>query len=100
MPKKLPDNFVGLFQNNESSILLHANASVERRNMDNEKHNALQVIISQALEEMKKEQESRFDLEKVNLAELGRRTGLSRKKVHRRVGDGAGWRELTGSFSA
>lgn len=39
--------------------------------------------ISQALDEMKKEQGSSFDLSKVNLAELERRTGISRSKLRR-----------------
>ena len=36
------------------------------------------VIVTQALEAMKEEAGDAFDIEKVNLAELGRRTGLSR----------------------
>ena len=39
--------------------------------------------ISQALDEMKMEQGSSFDLSKVNLAELERRTGISRFKLRR-----------------
>ena len=40
-------------------------------------------ILAQALEEMKIEQGEKFSLETVNLAELGRRTGISRKKLRR-----------------
>ena len=41
----------------------------------------LLVIVTQALEAMKEEAGDAFDIEKVNLAELGRRTGLSRSKL-------------------
>ena len=40
-------------------------------------------IIAQAIEEMKVEQGNDFSLEKVNLAELERRTGVSRAKLRR-----------------
>ena len=43
--------------------------------------NDLQEIITQAIEDIKKEQGDLFDLEHLNLAELGRRTGLSRGKL-------------------
>lgn len=43
--------------------------------------NGLKNIISQALEEIKVEQGEDFSLEKVNLAELQRRTGVSRGKL-------------------
>ena len=39
--------------------------------------------ISQAIDEMKKEQGDSFDLSKINLAELERRTGISRSKLRR-----------------
>ena len=39
--------------------------------------------LTQALEEMKREQGDRFSLDKINLAELSRRTGISRKKLRR-----------------
>ena len=39
--------------------------------------------ITQALDEMKKEQGDSFDLSKVNLAELERRTGISRSKLRK-----------------
>lgn len=37
--------------------------------------------LTQVLEEMKREQGDSFSLDKINLTELGRRTGLSRKKL-------------------
>ena len=45
--------------------------------------NGLDGIISQAIEEMKHEQGDNFSLEKINLAELQRRTGISRAKLRR-----------------
>ncbi len=48
-----------------------------------EKGNDLTEIITQALNEMKSELGDRFVLEKINLAELERRTGLSRAKLRR-----------------
>ena len=47
------------------------------------KSNGLENIISQAIEEMKSEQGNNFSLEKVNLAELERRTGVSRARLRR-----------------
>ena len=47
------------------------------------KSNGLENIISQAIEEMKSEQGDHFSLEKINLAELERRTGISRAKMRR-----------------
>ncbi len=38
-------------------------------------------MVSQVIEEMKKEQEGLFDINNINLAELSRRTGLSRSKL-------------------
>ncbi len=49
----------------------------------NNQHNDLTDMIAQALNEIKCEQGDRFDLAKVNLAELERRTGLSRAKLRR-----------------
>ena len=49
--------------------------------MNEQERNDLQLTISHALQEMKTEAGDSFDIEKVNLAELGRRTGLSRKKL-------------------
>ena len=45
-------------------------------------------IVTRALEDMKAEQGERFSLEKVNLAELKRRTGLSRGKLRKMKRDG------------
>lgn len=45
--------------------------------------NGLSPIIAQAIEELKAEQGKNFSLEKINLAELERRTGLSRAKLRR-----------------
>lgn len=39
--------------------------------------------LTQVLEEMKREQGDSFSFDKINLAELGRRTGISRKKLRR-----------------
>jgi hypothetical protein len=43
--------------------------------------NSLDIIVSQALDEMKETQGKDFQLEKVNLAELQRKTGISRAKL-------------------
>ncbi len=51
--------------------------------MDENKSNDLQSIITQAIEEMKSEQADKFDLNKINLAELERRTGLTRAQLRR-----------------
>ena len=45
--------------------------------------NDLQEIITQAIEQMKIEQGEKFDLQKINLAELERRTGITRAKLRR-----------------
>ena len=45
--------------------------------------NGLADSIAQAVEEMKAEQGESFSLESINLAELGRRTGMSRGKLRR-----------------
>ena len=45
-------------------------------------------IVSRVLEDMKAEQGEKFNLEKVNLAELKRRTGLSRGKLRKMKRDG------------
>lgn len=50
--------------------------------------NDLQIILSQALDEMKAEQGDSFDLAKVNLAELERRTGITRARLRRYKKDG------------
>lgn len=46
-------------------------------------NNDLQTIITQALLEMKQDLGDNFDLDHINLAELGRRTNLSRGKLRR-----------------
>ena len=43
--------------------------------------NGLDTIVSQALDEMKETQGQDFQLETVNLAELQRRTGISRARL-------------------
>lgn len=40
--------------------------------------NDLQDILSQTIEQIKKEEGDKFDIEHINLAELERRTGISR----------------------
>ena len=55
----------------------------ERRNMNENSSNGLYFIITQAIEEMKSEQGNKFDLNKINLAELERRTGLTRAQLRR-----------------
>ena len=47
------------------------------------KSNGFHDIIAQAIEEMKSEQGEKFSLERINLAELQRRTGVSRAKLRR-----------------
>ena len=41
------------------------------------------TALTQALEEMKHEQGYCFSFDKINLTELGRRTGISRKKLQK-----------------
>ena len=48
-----------------------------------DQHNDLTEIIAQSLNEIKSELGDRFDLTKVNLADLERRTGISRAKLRR-----------------
>ena len=67
-----------------------------------------QVILSHAIDELKREAGEKFDIEKINLAELERRTGISRSKLrhykkngfiikpHGRTGQKAAVTELTG----
>ena len=45
--------------------------------------NDLQEILSQELDKMSKEYGDRFDINKVNLAELERRTEISRSKLRK-----------------
>lgn len=47
------------------------------------KSNGFHDIIAQAIEEMKSEQGENFSLDRINLAELQRRTGISRAKLRR-----------------
>ena len=49
--------------------------------MNKKESNDLQATISQAIQEMKKEAGDAFDLDRINLAELQRRTGISRKRL-------------------
>lgn len=51
--------------------------------MDNLKRNGLMPIIADAIAEMEAELGNTIPLEKINLAELGRRTGISRSKLRR-----------------
>ena len=50
-----------------------------------EKNNDLTEIIAQALNEMKSDLGDKFDLEKVNLAELERRTGCLLQNINIQV---------------
>ena len=50
--------------------------------------NGLQDVLSVAIEEMKNEQGEKFSLETINLAELQRRTGISRAKLRKLKKDG------------
>jgi len=43
--------------------------------------NNLQIILTQAIQDMKEEQGKHFDIEHINLAELERRTGISRSRL-------------------
>ena len=61
---------------------MYANATVYISVME-EKNNDLSERIAQFLNEMKSELGDRFDLEKINLAEMERRTGISRSKLRR-----------------
>lgn len=58
--------------------------------MQHEISNDFASILAQALEEMKIEQGEKCSLATVNLAELGRRTGISRKKLRRLQKNGFG----------
>ena len=50
--------------------------------------NDLQEILTHAIEQMKIEQAEKFDLQKINLAELERRTGITRAKLRRLKANG------------
>ena len=58
-----------------------ANASARRIMHNRTNSNDLQEIVTQALEEIKEFQGKNFDINKVNLAEMARKTGLSRRKL-------------------
>ncbi|MGN8780532.1 hypothetical protein [Acidaminococcus fermentans] len=49
--------------------------------MEKENSNGLQAIVSQALAVLKEKNGKNFDLEKVNLAELQRITGIFRSSI-------------------
>ena len=51
--------------------------------MKENKSNGLEDIVSRAIEEMKSEQGNSFSFDRINLAELERRTGVSRAKLRR-----------------
>ena len=51
--------------------------------LEKDNSNDLQAILSQAISQMKSELGKKFDLDKINLAELNRRTGISRSKLRR-----------------
>lgn len=56
--------------------------------MNEKERNDLQSTITHALQEMKAEAGDLFDIKKVNLAELQRRTGISRKRLRKLKEDG------------
>lgn len=66
--------------------MMYASTSVEITMREN--HNDLTEIITQTLNEMKKEQGVKFDLNKINLAELERRTGITRARLRRLKANG------------
>lgn len=66
--------------------MMYARTSVEITMGEN--HNDLTEIITQTLNEMKKEQGEKFDLNKINLAELERRTGITRARLRRLKANG------------
>ena len=51
--------------------------------MKENKSNGMEDIISQAIEKMKSEQGENFSPDRINLAELQRRTSISRAKLQR-----------------
>ena len=44
---------------------------------------AMNPVVAEAIKQMMAEQGDKFSLEKINLADLGRRTGISRAKLRR-----------------
>ena len=67
----------------EKFKLMYANATAKSSTMENRKDNNLTEIISHALNEMKHDLGNKFNPDHVNLAELQRRTGISRAKLRR-----------------
>ena len=62
--------------------LIYANVPVYVKDMNKENNcNDLQEILTQTLNELKNELGENFNTQKVNLAELERRTGISRGKL-------------------
>ena len=51
--------------------------------MNENNSNDLQTIITQVIEEMKSEQGDKFDINRINLAEMERRTGMTRAQLRR-----------------
>ncbi len=68
--------------------LATALAAVRGRRMQKTCENGFEPSIAQAIEEMKAEQGKNFSLERINLAELERRTGVSRAKLRRLKANG------------
>ncbi len=60
----------------------------ERSDMKEKKSNGFVDIIAQAIEEMKAQEGNNFSLATINLAELQRRTGISRAKLRRLKANG------------
>lgn len=56
--------------------------------MNQQERNDLQLTISHAIQEMKNEAGDSFDIQKINLSELERRTGISRKRLRKLKKDG------------
>ena len=56
--------------------------------MNEQTSNDLSLIVAQAIEEIKDEQGTNFSVEKINLADLERRTGLSRSRLRRLKANG------------
>lgn len=56
--------------------------------MNENTSNDLQIILAQAIEKMKSEQGDKFDISRINLAELERRTGLTRAQLRRLKSNG------------
>lgn len=62
---------------------MYANATAKSQTMEKQKDNDLTEILAQALNEMKCDFGDKFDPDHINLAELERRTGISRAKLRR-----------------